>query len=133
MPTIAVDAMGGDSAPDEVVRGAVAAQQAGHDVVLVGDADRVAPILDRLGATVPVEHAAQVIEMDDELDQRMSQTFRVMLSHMIENPKTISRGLRLTFVAKYFERIGDQATNICEMVVFMTEARVIKHATDAAD
>ena len=58
----------------------------------------------------------------------MEQVFRVLLSHMIENPETISRALRLTFVAKYFERIGDQATNICEQVVYMTEARVIKHA-----
>jgi phosphate transport system protein len=72
--------------------------------------------------------ARAIIEMDDELDQRMEQVFRVLLSHMIENPETISRALRLTFVAKYFERIGDQATNICEQVVYMAEARVIKHA-----
>jgi phosphate transport system protein len=72
--------------------------------------------------------AWSVIKMDDELDHRMEQVFRVLLSHMIEDPKTISRALRMTFVAKYFERIGDQATNICEQVVFMSEARVIKHA-----
>jgi glycerol-3-phosphate acyltransferase PlsX len=66
MPTIAVDAMGGDSAPDQVVRGAVVAQEAGHDVVLVGDADQVEPILEKLGADLPVEHAGQVIEMDDD-------------------------------------------------------------------
>ena len=35
--------------------------------------------------------------------------------------------LRLSFVAKYFERIGDHATNVCEQVVFMTEGRVIQH------
>lgn len=84
-----------------------------------------------------VRHDAQaaraVITMDDEVDERMDHIFRVLLSHMMENPKTVSRGLRLTFVAKYFERIADQATNICEMVVFMAEARVIKHATDQAD
>jgi len=75
--------------------------------------------------------AAQlVIRMDDELDDRMEQIFRVLLSHMIEDPKTISRSLRLVFVAKYFERIGDQATNICEQVVYMTEGRVIKHAQE---
>jgi len=78
--------------------------------------------------------AWRVIEFDDELDLRMDQTFRVLLSHMLEDPKTITRALRLTFIAKYFERIGDQATNICEQVVFMTEGRVIKHAlrTDRA-
>lgn len=72
--------------------------------------------------------AWSVIKMDDELDQRMEQVFRALLSHMIENPRTISRALRMTFVAKYFERIGNQATNISEQVVFMSEARVIKHA-----
>jgi phosphate transport system protein len=50
----------------------------------------------------------------------------------MENPKIISRAMRLTFIAKYFERIADQATNICEMVVFMTEARVIKHSPGEA-
>lgn len=75
--------------------------------------------------------AWSVIKMDDELDHRMEQVFRVLLSHMIEDPKTISRALRMTFVAKYFERIGDQATNICEQVVFMSEARVIKHGAYA--
>ncbi len=72
--------------------------------------------------------ARTVIEMDDEVDARMEQTFRVLLAHMMENPEIVSRALRLTFIAKYFERIADQATNICEQVVFMAEARVIKHS-----
>ena len=71
--------------------------------------------------------AWRVIRMDDELDRRMEQAFRVLLSHMMEDPRTISRALRVTFVAKYFERIGDQATNICEQIVYMAEGRVIKH------
>jgi phosphate transport system protein len=62
----------------------------------------------------------------------MEQIFRVLLSHMIEEPRTTSRALRLICVAKYFERIGDQATNICEQVVYMTEARVIKHTPPRA-
>lgn len=71
--------------------------------------------------------AMSIIRMDDDLDRRMEQIFRVLLSHMIEDPTTITRALRLTFVAKYFERIGDQATNICEQVIYMSDARVIKH------
>jgi len=73
------------------------------------------------------EAALSVIRMDAELNRGMEQVFRVMLSYMLGDPQTISRALRITFVAKYFERIGDQATNICEQVVYMTEARVIKH------
>jgi len=73
------------------------------------------------------EAARAVIAMDADMDRRMEQTFRVLLSHMLEAPRTISRCLRMTFVAKYFERIADQATNVCELVVYMSEARVIKH------
>jgi phosphate transport system protein len=71
--------------------------------------------------------ARATIEMDDALDRRMEQVFRELLTYMIEDPKTISRALRLTFVAKYFERIGDMATNICEQVVYLEEGEVIKH------
>jgi phosphate transport system protein len=74
--------------------------------------------------------ARAVRAMDDQLDSRMEQVFRELMSYMVEDPTTITRAMRLSFVAKYFERIGDQATNICEQVVFMTEARVIKHAAN---
>jgi phosphate transport system protein len=77
--------------------------------------------------------ARAVIAMDDELDRRMEQVFRELLSYMIEDPKTITRALRLMFVAKYFERMGDQATNIGEQIVFMAEGLVIKHPAITAD
>jgi phosphate transport system protein len=74
-----------------------------------------------------------VIAMDDDLDERMEQVFRELLTFMVEDPKTITRALRLMFVAKYFERMGDQATNIGEQIVFMAEGRVIKHPAITAD
>jgi len=77
--------------------------------------------------------ARAVIAMDDDLDARMEQIFRELLSFMVEEPKSITRALRLTFVAKYFERIGDQATNVCEQVVYMCEGQVIKHPWLASD
>ncbi|MFN7964736.1 MAG: phosphate signaling complex protein PhoU [Acidobacteriota bacterium] len=74
--------------------------------------------------------ARRVIALDDDLDSRMETVFRELLSYMLEDPRTISRAIRLIFIAKYFERIGDQATNICEQVVYMAEGKVIKHAVD---
>jgi len=73
------------------------------------------------------EAANAIIRRDDEVDRLMEQVFRELLSFMIEDPATITRALRLTFVAKYFERIADHVTNICEMVVFMAEGRIIRH------
>jgi len=50
-----------------------------------------------------------------------------LLSFMVEEPKTITRAIRLLFVAKYLERIADHATNIAEMVVFLVKGKSIRH------
>lgn len=66
MSVIAVDAMGGDRAPEEIVRGAIDASLKGTGVVLVGDARRIASLVDEAGASVEVVHAEEVIEMADD-------------------------------------------------------------------
>ena len=75
--------------------------------------------------------AREIIQMDDELDRRMDQTFRILLTLMLEDNKVITRALRLMMVAKYLERIGDQVTNIAEQIVYLAEGRMIKHMGDA--
>ncbi|MFQ5555768.1 MAG: phosphate acyltransferase PlsX [Acidimicrobiia bacterium] len=66
MSLIAVDAMGGDHAPGEIVCGAVDAAKDGHDVVLVGDEPQVRTILDEVGFDLDVVHATEVIRMDED-------------------------------------------------------------------
>jgi phosphate transport system protein len=75
--------------------------------------------------------ARQVIARDDEVDMLTEQSFRELLTYMLEDSRNISRAIRLTFVGKYFERIADGATNICEMVVYLVEGKVIKHSNEA--
>jgi phosphate transport system protein len=72
--------------------------------------------------------ARRVIQQDDNVDQQTEQSFRELLTYMLEDPRNISRAIRLTFIGKYFERIADGATNICEMVVYLVEGKMIKHA-----
>ncbi len=72
--------------------------------------------------------ARQVIARDREVDMLTEQSFRELLTYMLEDSRNISRAIRLTFVGKYFERIADGATNICEMVVYLVEGKVIKHS-----
>ncbi len=74
-----------------------------------------------------VELALSVCRSDDDIDKLHDQLFRELLSFMVEDPHTISRAMRLLFVSKYLERIGDHATNIAEMVIFMVKGRSIRH------
>jgi phosphate transport system protein len=71
--------------------------------------------------------AREVIARDDEVDLLTEQSFRELLTYMLEDSRNISRAIRLTFIGKYFERMADGATNICEMVVYLVEGKVIKH------
>ena len=71
--------------------------------------------------------ARKVIQDDDFVDNLTEQLFRELLSFMIENPNTISRAIRLSFISKYIERIADHATNVAELVVYMVEGKIIRH------
>ncbi|HEX6086538.1 MAG TPA: phosphate signaling complex protein PhoU [Thermoanaerobaculia bacterium] len=71
--------------------------------------------------------AREVIARDDDVDRLTEQSFRELLTYMLEDSRNISRAIRLTFIGKYFERMADGATNICEMVVYLAEGKVIKH------
>ena len=73
------------------------------------------------------ELAMGVCEADDFVDNLNQQIFNELLVYMLQDPKNISRAVRLTYITKYLERIGDHATNIAEMVVYMVKGKVIRH------
>ena len=71
--------------------------------------------------------ARKVCANDDFVDNLTHQLFRELLSFMVENPATITRAIRLTFIGKYIERIADHATNIGELVIYMVEGKIVRH------
>jgi len=73
--------------------------------------------------------ARKVCADDDFVDDLTHQLFRELLSFMIENPGTITRAIRLTFIGKYLERIADHATNVGELVIYMVEGKIIRHTS----
>ncbi len=73
------------------------------------------------------ELAIRICESDDYVDNLNQQIFNELLLYMLQDPKNISRAVRLTYIAKYLERIADHATNIAEMVVYMVQGKVIRH------
>jgi len=69
----------------------------------------------------------EVIKKDDEVDNLNAQVFNELLFFMIQDPHTVSRATRISYVSKYLERIADHATNIAEMVIYMCEGKIIRH------
>jgi phosphate transport system protein len=74
------------------------------------------------------ERAQQVIERDRLVDAYYAQIFGDLLAAMMQDPKRIYAYSRVQSVAKYLERIGDHATNLAEMIVFMVRGKDIRHA-----
>ncbi len=60
--------------------------------------------------------AADVVSRDDKVDAFYDSIFRNLLTHMMENPASITSAAELMLVARNIERIGDHATNVAEMV-----------------
>ena len=80
-------------------------------------AEMVHDVLDAFAAR-DAEAAIEIVERDAAVDDFYDSIFRTLVTHMVENPKTISQVAHLLFVAKNLERIGDHATNVAEMVYF---------------
>ena len=80
-------------------------------------AEMVHDVLTAYAARDP-ELALEVIKTDEKVDAFYDSIFRNLVSHMVENPATISSAAQLLFVARNIERIGDHATNVAEMVHF---------------
>jgi phosphate transport system protein len=66
-----------------------------------------------------VEEAVAVWRRDVEIDEAYNSLFREVITYMMEDPRTISVGSQLLFVAKNLERIGDHATHVAEMIHYV--------------
>jgi phosphate transport system protein len=76
-----------------------------------------------------VELAEKVIRDDTFIDDCYEQIFRELLTYMMEDTKYISRALKVIFIAKHLERVGDHSANIAEMVIFLVRGQDIRHGT----
>lgn len=69
----------------------------------------------------------EICRRDDQVDALNRSVFRILLTHMMEDPKQISNGMELFLVSRNLERVADLATNVAEAVVFLAEGKSIKH------
>jgi phosphate transport system protein len=73
------------------------------------------------------ELAENVIRNDRLIDDLNERMFRELLTYMMEDTRYISRAMKLIFIAKHLERVGDHSANIAEMVIFLVRGQDIRH------
>ena len=90
--------------------------------------DAITAFIDR-----DTEKARAVVPRDSDVDNLNRQLHRELSSYMVERPSNISRCLHLMVISKSLERIADHATNIAEEVVYLYEAKDIRHTAGKAN
>lgn len=71
--------------------------------------------------------AEAVVRADAEVDTQFKSIVRQLITHMMEDPRTITASIDILAIARAVERIGDHAKNIAEHVVFISDGRDIRH------
>lgn len=73
-----------------------------------------------------IRHIADFSARDDTIDALRHSIFREGITHMMEDPKTITRCTHYIMVARYLERCGDHACKIAENVHYMNTGERIE-------
>lgn len=77
-----------------------------------------------------VDLARDVLQRDDRLDDLKAKIADELADHMIKDPSAVPQALDLLLIARYLERIGDHATNIAEVTIFVVEGLDVRHHAD---
>jgi phosphate transport system protein len=82
-------------------------------------------------ARLDAASAAEVLKEDHELDDEFRAVLRQLITHMMEDPRTISASLETIWVAKGIERVGDHAKNVAEQVIYIVKGTDVRHTSFA--
>ena len=74
-----------------------------------------------------LHEAHEVISLDDEVDALHHKSYGMVIERIRQQPENIEALISYLVVSRYLERIADLSTNICEDVIYIAQARVIKH------
>ena len=79
-------------------------------------------------ARLNTSDASEVIKADAGIDAEFRAILRQLITHMMEDPRTISTAVEIVWVAKAIERIGDHAKNMAEYVIYIVKGTDVRHS-----
>jgi phosphate transport system protein len=84
-------------------------------------------------ARLDTAEAEAIILADEELDAEFKSVVRLLITYMMEDPRTIATSLDIITIARALERVGDHAKNIAEQVIYIAEGRDVRHTKNSID
>jgi len=80
-------------------------------------------------ARLDVDAALQIAQRDGDVNREYENLERLLGTHLVEDPRQVSKLFKITWCARALERVGDHSVNICEYVVYLVKGRDIRHTS----
>ena len=80
-------------------------------------------------ARLDVDAAIRTAARDEDINREYGTLERLLATHLVEDPRQVSKLFKVTWCARALERIGDHSVNICEYVVYLVKGRDIRHTS----